>query len=591
MNKPFERSDAQIISRLFFRLLPAQAFMLALNGLNNMIDGLVGSNFVGAKAMSAIGIYTPLQMACMAVSMILMASSQVLCGRYMGEGRMEKTRGVFSLNLTIALAFTATVTLASFLIPRSLAGLLGATQENMADVSSYIIGRGIGVIPLLLGQQLASFLQLERQSMRNYVATGLMLVVNAGFDLLFAAVLDMGAMGLGIATSLSNWAYLAVVGSFFLMPRATLKYSVRAIDWSEIASMVRIGFPSALLIFLTALRSTIFNRMLAAHATLEAVAALATFNMVYILFSAMVSGISTTGRILASVSYGEEDRRSLTLLMRTILTKGYAIVLLTAALEFLLAGVFTGLYYSDHTSAVYAMTLSGIRWGSLFLLLQIFASIFSSYYQALGRIKVVNAFSLMEGIAVMGPLAVALVPRMGLDGLWITMLAGYAVTALFAAAYAVIYWKRLPKTLEEWITLPPDFGAAEEQRLDITIHSMDEVTATSERVLAFCSGRGIERRRAYYSALCLEEMAANIVKHGFHADNKPHAVDVRVVHKGEDVILRVKDDCAPFNPRERAELLDAQDMARNIGLRMVMRIAKSVDYQNLLGLNVLTMRV
>ncbi|WP_029201661.1 MATE family efflux transporter [Oribacterium sp. NK2B42] len=422
MNKSFERSDAQIISRLFFRLLPAQAFMLALNGLNNMIDGLVGSNFVGAKAMSAIGIYTPLQMACMAVSMILMASSQVLCGRYMGEGRMEKTRGVFSLNLTIALAFTATVTLASFLISRTLAGLLGATQENMADVSNYIIGRGIGVIPLLLGQQLASFLQLERQSMRNYIATGLMLVVNAGFDLLFAAVLGMGAMGLGIATSLSNWAYFAVVGSFFLKPMATLKYSIRAIDWSEIASMVRIGFPSALLIFLTALRSTIFNRMLAAHATLEAVAALATFNMVYILFSAMVSGISTTGRILASVSYGEEDRRSLTLLMRTILTKGYAIVLLTAALEFLLAGFFTGLYYSDHTSAVYAMTLSGIRWGSLFLLLQILASIFSSYYQALGRIKAVNMFSLMEGIAVMGPLAIALVPRMGLDGLWITML-------------------------------------------------------------------------------------------------------------------------------------------------------------------------
>ena len=591
MNKSLERSDAQIISRLFFRMLPAQSFMLALNGLNNMIDGLVGSNFVGAKAMSAIGIYTPLQMACMAVSMILMSSSQVLCGRYMGEGRMEKTRGVFSLTLTIALAFTAVVTLASFLIPWTLAGLLGATQENMPDVSNYIIGRGIGVIPLLLGQQLASFLQLERQSMRNYVATGLMLVVNAGFDLLFAAVLNMGAMGLGIATSLSNWAYLAVVGSFFLKKEATLKYSIRTIDWKEMASMVSIGFPSALLVFLTALRGTIFNRMLAEHATLEAVAALATFNMVYILFSAMVSGISTTGRILASVSYGEEDRRSLTLLMRTILTKGYAIVLITAALEFLLAGFFTGLYYSNHTSAVYAMTLNGIRWGSLFLLLQIFSSIFSSYYQALGRIKVVNVFSVLEGIAVMGPLAIVLVPRMGLDGLWITMLAGYAVTALFAVAYAVFYWKRLPKTLEEWITLPPDFGASEEQRLDITIHSMEEVTATSKRVLAFCTGRGIERRRAYYSALCLEEIAANIVKHGFRADNKSHAVDVRVVHKGEDVILRVKDDCVPFNPQERAELLDTQDMTRNIGLRMVMRIAKSVDYQNLLGLNVLTMRV
>ena len=40
--------------------------------------------------------------------------------------------------------------------------------------------------------------------MRNYVATGIMLVVNAGFDLFFTAVLNMGAMGLGIATSLEQ---------------------------------------------------------------------------------------------------------------------------------------------------------------------------------------------------------------------------------------------------------------------------------------------------------------------------------------------------------------------------------------------------
>ena len=38
-------------------------------------------------------------------------------------------------------------------------------------------------------------------------------------------------------------------------------------------------------------------------------------------------------------------------------------------------------------------------------------------------------------------------------------------------------------------------------------------------------------------------------------------------------------------------LRSPESMTRNIGLRMVMRIAKSVDYQNLLGLNVLTMRV
>ena len=42
---------------------------------------------------------------------------------------------------------------------------------------------------------------------------------------------------------------------------------------------------------------------------------------------------------------------------------------------------------------------------------------------------------------------------------------------------------------------------------------------------------------------------------------------------------------------ERAELFDPEDVTRNIGLRMVSRIAKSMEYQNMLGRNVLTIKV
>jgi len=86
-------------------------------------------------------------------------------------------------------------------------------------------------------------------------------------------------------------------------------------------------------------------------------------------------------------------------------------------------------------------------------------------------------------------------------------------------------------------------------------------------------------------------MAGNIVEHGFTKDDKEHSVDVRVVHKGDDVILRLKDDCVPFDPAERRMLQDPDDPAKNIGIRMVFRLAKDVQYQSILGLNVLTIRV
>ena len=58
-----------------------------------------------------------------------------------------------------------------------------------------------------------------------------------------------------------------------------------------------------------------------------------------------------------------------------------------------------------------------------------------------------------------------------------------------------------------------------------------------------------------------------------------------------DVILRIKDDCVPFDPGTRLELAEGEDPLRNVGIRLVFRMAGDVQYQNILGLNVLTIRI
>ena len=98
----------------------------------------------------------------------------------------------------------------------------------------------------------------------------------------------------------------------------------------------------------------------------------------------------------------------------------------------------------------------------------------------------------------------------------------------------------------------------------------------------------MDRTTAYHAALCLEEMAVNVITHGFNKDNKDHQVDVHVMYKGDKVLLRIKDDCIPFNPEERASQVSPEDPMKGMGIRMVMKIAEDVNYNNLLGLNVLT---
>lgn len=49
--------------------------------------------------------------------------------------------------------------------------------------------------------------------------------------------------------------------------------------------------------------------------------------------------------------------------------------------------------------------------------------------------------------------------------------------------------------------------------------------------------------------------------------------------------------CLPFDPSKRELLLEPEDKAHNVGIRLVYKISKKVEYQNLLGCNVLTVTI
>ena len=584
------KSDGRFISGLFFKVLPAQIFLLMLTGINNMVDGLVGSNFLGTDAMSTIGLYSPFQLIWVACGTILVVGSQVLCARYMGAGDLNKTRGVFSLDLTVAATITLAGTLISFALSSPIAGVLGATPAIADDLSGYIIGRGAGLIPMVMGSQFVAFLSLEGQDKRNYIATGTMLILNIMLDLFFVAVVKMGIMGLGLATSLSQWFYMLITSWFFLTPKASLKYSFKNIDWKETWQMIKIGFPSAMVFFLTSIRSSLFNNLLAGYdPTMIAVAAMSTYALSMQIFESVGKGIAATGRLITSVCYGEEDGRTMSAVMKIVFTKGLMIAAGASVVTFLLSGFVAGMFYSDSTSEVYQLAQRALRCGAAVLIVETVAAVFSNYFQAIGRTVIVNIMSVLEGIGAMLPFGLLFIPKMGIDGSVITFLIGYVIVAMCGPLYAIYYWKRLPKTMSEWVTIPTDFGAADDERYDTSIYSLEDMAKTAEEIQEFCRRNDLDEKKAYCSALAVEELCLGIIKDRFDADKKKHMIQVRVVRKNEDILISIKDNCKAFNAKERADLVDPDDDSpKGISIRVFMSIVKTTEYQKTLGINVFT---
>ncbi len=67
--------------------------------------------------------------------------------------------------------------------------------------------------------------------------------------------------------------------------------------------------------------------------------------------------------------------------------------------------------------------------------------------------------------------------------------------------------------------------------------------------------------------------------------------DIRVAHKDGELVMRMRDNCRAFDPSEYVRLMEPGEYGRNIGIRLVYMVAKNVSYQNLLGMNVLTIRL
>ena len=64
-------ANAKMVTKLLFRLLPIQILLAAVGAVNGIVSGFFASNLVGMEAMSAVGLFSPLQLLLQAISTLL----------------------------------------------------------------------------------------------------------------------------------------------------------------------------------------------------------------------------------------------------------------------------------------------------------------------------------------------------------------------------------------------------------------------------------------------------------------------------------------------------------------------------------------
>ena len=583
---------SRIVTELMLRLLPIQILLALIGSVNGIVSSLIGVNAIGSGSMTAVGLYSPVSMFVGAVSAMLVGGSQILCGQYMGENLVKKMQNVFSLDLAVSAAVSALVTVFLLLISIfDLGNFLVSEPASRPDFYQYALGQTAGVLPLIIGSQLSAFLSLENQNRRVTVASLVCIAVNLLLNVLLVIVLRMGILGLSLASSLSMWAFCAVEAGYFFSKGATLRFTFRGMQWREALTIARIGLPGAAGNGYQTLRCIIVNNLLAAYAGAAGVSAFATAGSLLGASWAIPAGMTAVSRMLFSISTGEEDRQTLIDTMRNALFRYVPMMFMVSAAIIALAVPLTELYFHDPSDPIYEMTVWCFRILPLCMPLSVICMQFVCYGQVSGKHGLVHVLAALDGVVFVAGFSALLTPSLGIRGVcYANVLNGLAIL-LVILGYALIKNRELSRSTEDLMVIPEDFGVEEPDRMSLSLASMEEVIRISQTIESFCLDKGIDRRRSYLSGLCMEEMAGNVISHGFTSDTKNHSVDVRVVYKNDGLILLIRDDCVGFDPAARNDIINPEDVTSNIGIRMVCSMAESVSYKSELGMNVLMMKI
>lgn len=578
-----------MIRKLVRQMLTAQIFSALTVSLCLLIDSVMISRFLGESAIAAYGLANPLLLAIGAIGTLLSAGVQVVCSKALGRGSQEEANAGYSSAIAVSAAVSlifiaAVIPLRSFFARIMGAGSQGELFEHTRD---YLAGFSIGAPGSMGALVLVPFMQMAGQSGLLIAAVLAMTVTDVALDLLNVLVIHGGMFGMGLASALSYYAAMIVGGFYFLSKKSVFRFSRKLVKKERILDLFRSGIPAGVNMIASVILVFLMNRLLRSlDGTSTAVAAYTVVLSIGNAANCITTGIGGVSLTLSGIFYHEEDRTSLQSLLRLLCRCGVFLGLGMGVLLLIFAPTFISLFIAQPGKAQ-NMAILGLRLYAAGFIPCCINNALKNYYQASGREKLTEIISLLEG-ALLPALAAFILSRfIQENGAWLAFASGEALALMTVGLLILKITKECPWKNGAYLLLKKDFGASPDQTLEMDIASLSEVTAASREAERFCLSHGQSARVSNHIALCIEEMAGNVIQHGFPKDGKNHHLSIRILNKPDHWVLRFRDDCGAFDPLHYVPEKEKQAL----GIRLVLAMAKEAHYTYSMSLNNLALKL
>ena len=513
----------------------------------------------------------------------------------LGKGRLDEANFVFTLANIAAAVSSVIITALVIVFSHEIMGFLGASGKNahLSGLGSdYLTAYSLGLVFMNCAKIIHGYMSIDSDGARTVYAIAAMTLVNIAGDFYVVLFTDWGMFGLGAATSLSGLAYFIVMAMHFLRRKRLLHlnfHSTRNV-FAVVYDMCRQGSASAVTRLSNAATGILMNHIITLYASSIAVAVYGVQKQVMNLFGSLYLGSADTIWVMSGVYYGEEDILSLDELQMFSMKVCITLAAVCGVIICVFSEFFAGLYIGRSDLQALEMGMEAVICLAIALPFFVYIYGLANYMQGVKRFRAANTYIITIQCVI--PLAAmfVMVNLIGTRGVWISTPVSAVILAVIGSLY--IMFQEGERFNRKRLMVSSEFLKEEGKELELVADSMLEVSGMANLAMLFCRENGFSRRTAMLLSLCIEEMGGNIIKHGF-ADGKEHYIYLRLFAKEDEVILRIRDDCVPFNPLERYNMSvkNEEDPAKNVGIRMVMKLCSDVMYLSTFSSNNLIIRI
>ena len=578
-----------MIRKLIRQMLSAQIFSALTVSLCLLIDSIMISRFLGEDAIAAYGLANPLLLAIGAAGTLLAAGVQVVCSKALGRGSQKEANAGYSSSLAATAVISLCFVIAVFIFSPLLTRVLGAGGDGSLHTltKDYLVGFSIGAPGSMGALVLVPFLQMAGQSNLLILAVLGMTVTDIALDLLNVLVFHGGMFGMGLASALSYYAAMIVAATYLLSKRSVFRFSRKSVNMKMISKLFSSGIPAGVNMLASVLFTLFMNRMLRSldNGGSVALAAFTVYMSIGNAANCITTGVGGVSLTLCGIFFHEEDRSALRETVMRLSRSSCVLGLGMGILLLVFSPVFISLFI-PLPGRTQDLAILGLRLFAAGLIPCCINNTLKYAYQASGRAILTEIISLIEG-AIFPALAAFILCRLaGATGAWLGFAAGELLTLLAIGILILKLSGRFPWQNAAFLLLKDDFGAKPDETFEMGINCMEDVTNAAIKAEHFCLSHVQDTRISNHIALCIEEMASNVIQYGFQ-DGKKHHLSVLILSKPEHWMLRFRDDCSAFDPVHYTP----EGYEQAIGIRLVQAIAQDAYYTYSMNLNNLALKL